>query len=422
METSMRPSKGALTRLGREAAAYLDEATARSTARARARDAFAAATLARDASGVPRIPRLAGAALPSWSGLRGALAGAAFALVAAWAVGLDRRPAPLTFTVGSTPGAAGAWIGARGNVPLPVRFSDGTQMTLDGGANARVFAVDGNGAHVVLERGAAHAAVVHTGTSRWSIGVGPYDVRVTGTRFDVAWDPITQKFSLDLEEGSVLVEGCGLRERRVVAGQSMRATCGESEAPAPETSAAATPASTPVPSAAATPISSPAPAEPRPAVTAEAEPAWNDLALAGRYTEALARVRADYDARCNSLSPSDLLLLADVARYAGDVARAKQAWLALRTRFPEDARASSAAFFLGRTAFEEGAFADAEQWFDVSLRESPSGPLAREAAGRLIEACQRAGDADAARRAARRYLSEYPTGPHAKLAESVVRD
>jgi TolA-binding protein len=304
-------------------------------------------------------------------------------------------------------------------------------MMLDSGSDARVFAIDGQGARVVLERGGAHAAVVHTGTSRWSIGVGPYDVRVTGTRFDVAWDPVAQKFSLDLEEGSVLVEGCGLRQRRVVAGQSVRVTCGGgSEIPPPvaPSAAAATstqPTSTPVISTPATSTpatAAPATAKPRPTGTVEAEPAWNDLALAGRYAEALARVRADYDARCNSLSPSDLLLLADVARYAGDVARAKRAWLALRARFPADARASSAAFFLGRTAFEEGAFADAERWFDVSLRESPSGPLAREAAGRLIEACQRAGDADSARRAARRYLSEYPTGPHAKVAERVIAE
>jgi TolA-binding protein len=112
--------------------------------------------------------------------------------------------------------------------------------------------------------------------------------------------------------------------------------------------------------------------------------------------------------------------LADVARYAGDIARAKKAWLTLRTRFPADSRSGSAAFFLGRTAFDEGAFADAEHWFGISLRESPSGALARDAAGRLIEACQRAGDVEAAQQAARRYLSEYPTGPYARLAESIA--
>jgi TolA-binding protein len=134
----------------------------------------------------------------------------------------------------------------------------------------------------------------------------------------------------------------------------------------------------------------------------------------------LSLVERDFDGRCNALAPADLLLLADVARYAGNSARAQQAWLALRTRFPGDARGGAAAFFLGRTAFEEGAFADAEHWFGVSLRESPSGALARDAAGRLIEACQRAGDVEAAQQAARRYLSEYPTGPHARLAESIA--
>lgn len=131
-------------------------------------------------------------------------------------------------------------------------------------------------------------------------------------------------------------------------------------------------------------------------------------------------MQVDYDSRCATATASDLLLLADVARYAGDAGRAKKAWLALRTRFPGDGRAASAAFFLGRTSFEGGEFAEAKRWFEVSLREAPSGTLAREAAGRLIEACQRAGDAEGAREAARKYLREYPTGPHARLAESVA--
>jgi len=33
--------------------------------------------------------------------------------------------------------------------------------------------------------------------------VGPYEVRVTGTLFDAAWDPDDQRFSLDLHDGGV---------------------------------------------------------------------------------------------------------------------------------------------------------------------------------------------------------------------------
>jgi hypothetical protein len=65
---------------------------------------------------------------------------------------------------------------------------------------------------------------------------------------------------------------------------------------------------------------------------------------------------------------------------------------------------------------------EAKRWFGESLAEAPSGTLAREASGRLIEACQRAGDAAGAKDAAREYLRVYPTGPHARLAESVARN
>jgi hypothetical protein len=54
------------------------------------------------------------------------------------------------------------------------------------------------------------------------------------------------------------------------------------------------------------------------------------------------------------------------------------------------------------------------------VREQPSGALAREASGRLLEACIAAGDGAGARDAATRYLARYPSGPHAALARRVL--
>ena len=51
----------------------------------------------------------------------------------------------------------------------------------------------------------------------------------------------------------------------------------------------------------------------------------------------------------------------------------------------------------------------------VTLRYKVSEP-----SGRLIEASQREGDAAGARAAAERYLRDYPSGPHAKLASRLV--
>jgi outer membrane protein assembly factor BamD (BamD/ComL family) len=55
------------------------------------------------------------------------------------------------------------------------------------------------------------------------------------------------------------------------------------------------------------------------------------------------------------------------------------------------------------------------------LREQPSGSLAPEAHGRLLEALQRSGDSAAARSAASDYLARYPAGPHAEFAKRLLR-
>ena len=116
-------------------------------------------------------------------------------------------------------------------------------------------------------------------------------------------------------------------------------------------------------------------------------------------------------------------MLGDTARFAGAGGRAAQALQGLRRRFPGDSRAAPAAFHLGRLAFDaRGAYADAARWFAIYLAEQPGGGFAREAAGRLIEARERAGDLPGARDAARDYLSRHPAGPHAGKARDLLPD
>jgi outer membrane protein assembly factor BamD (BamD/ComL family) len=71
-------------------------------------------------------------------------------------------------------------------------------------------------------------------------------------------------------------------------------------------------------------------------------------------------------------------------------------------------------------AFDRGEFAIASAWFDTASREGPGGPLAREIAGRQIEAREKGGDHAAARDAATSYLSHFPSGPYASFARSVL--
>jgi len=149
---------------------------------------------------------------------------------------------------------------------------------------------------------------------------------------------------------------------------------------------------------------------------------WRTLALQGKLREAY--ISADttgFDRACDSASAAELLLLGDAARLSGRPDRVNAALLQLRRRFPSDPRSAVAAFMLGKVSFDRGgADRAAATWFATSLREQPRGSLAREAAGRLIEALQRAGDSGGARHAAKDYLSWYPDGPHAALARSLL--
>lgn len=413
----VHPLKESIRRVGREAAEHQDSRRADAEVIARARVKFLGWVRSRpgadrrDAS--PSVVRL------GWPRV-GVAAAILFVAIGLSTMALPRKHHGLSFTIAGAPGVVGAWI-----VSSPVQFSDGSSFVLEREASARVVAVDEHGARVMLERGGVHASVVHQAASRWSIGAGPYEVRVTGTRFDVAWDPAARTFTLDLHEGSVVVTGCTLGERSVHAGESLRTTCSDGSAASTVIAAAAptTETASAVVSAGSLAPLPPATAGPSGTVAASATPSastWTTLARAGKFRDAYAMVSADLDALAHSVDAGDVLLLADVARYSGDGGGAKNAWLVLRTRFPVDSRAATAAFLLGRAAFDEGAFDDARRWLSTSLREAPSGPLACEATGRLIEACQRLGDAPAAKDAAGRYLRECPSGPHSKLAESVA--
>jgi hypothetical protein len=129
----------------------------------------------------------------------------------------------------------------------------------------------------------------------------------------------------------------------------------------------------------------------------------------------------DLSSLCASADVADLVELSDAARFAGRTDDAELLLRAIRRRSPDDERASVAAFHLGRIAFDNRrAFADAARWFETYLRERPQGAFSREASGRLIEALDRSGDQPGAKEAANRYLSSYPTGPHAEMARSVA--
>lgn len=360
---------------------------------------------------------------------------------------------PLSFTVGASTesGVLRDWESAPPDATLPIRFSDGTSIELLPNAQARVVAVGRAGAEIVIEAGRAHVNVVPVqrrfpGETPWLVNLGPFSVEVKGTRFDVGWDPHADDFSLELFEGSVTVRGCQPgQSHTLVAGQGVRASCGKREWTVTSLSELAKlEGSTEAPTAGAT-GGADAEAAPAPAATPEPEPAlqperatpgakrgartsgpshaatsWPRLARQGHYAEAFElALDAGFERECQRAGARDLVLLGDTARLRGDVARAEQAYSAARRRFPRSAAAAGAAFALGRLSVD-AAPDEAVRWFEVYLRELPSGPLAASADDWLFELAARAGNAGRLRAVAETYLQRQPDGAHAPDARRIL--
>lgn len=376
--------------------------------------------------------------------LRWSFALGGMGLCAAAAAILILRPHPLSFAVAGTAGhgQVGASLVAPVAHPLELNFSDGSAVTLPPSASAHVDALDGQGATVAIEDGTLEVSVVHRARTHWQVRAGGYRIQVTGTRFAAGWDRRSQSLTVTMHEGAVLVSGPGLKESvRVVTGQRLQASAGganlgfeasheiavrEEMPPLPEPAVPeGPPALAPVPLELPASSAERAPVRSRHSETTVARggPAggadWRIQAARAEYHEALAAaVLEGWRAECGRLGADDLVLLGDVARLAGDLNRAEEAYHSARRRFPQADRPT---FALGLIAFEgRHDYRAAGDWFASYLRSFPRGPLAREAAGRLIESRLKAGDDGQARESAVSYLRTFPDGPHAALARRTV--
>lgn len=368
---------------------------------------------------------------------RGWLAAAALTAAAAGVAFVTLRPHPVSYEVHGGR-SDGPYISAPALTPVTVSFSDGSSLAADPGARLRVDEARVAGARVLVERGRTTVHVQHHATSAWDFVAGPFDVRVTGTRFELAWDPTGEAVDLKLEEGSVEVRGpfaeapiavrAGQRFRADLASRSM--TVIDSSA-AKAARASGTPSSlepAPPPSGASTTGAPPAePNEPLPSPHAEERPApsaaesWSALVARGQFETVVAKAGDRGASECeNGCSAADLKALADAARYTGRSSLAESALLSLRRRFGATRDGRSAAFMLGRLNEARGAAAAAERWYETYLNELPAGELAAEAlAGKMRTVLATAGRASAEPIAAE-YLARYPNGVHSKTARDIL--
>lgn len=355
-----------------------------------------------------------------------------------------------------------------------IAFTDGSAVRLSPSARARIRQLRTDGATLALDRGEATVSVRHRETTRWSVEAGPFLVRVTGTRFRVGWRPEAESFELQVFEGEVRVSGPDMPERVVRRGEEVRETLPPAVEPEPEPPPIEEPG--PMPRKRAEPVTpagssgyeppirtpsrpsstrparalepnlppkepstevapdavpTPSPTErpdsirtEEPQVSAEPSrtepPPWKTLLDRGDYRALLTELTPDQvEQAVWQADATQLIDLGAAARRLGD-SRAGSIYTVARSRFPGTEAAADAAFLLGRMQFHSGAYRSSATWFETYLRERPDGRLAREAAGRLVEAYDQGGDRNRAREAAEQYLSRYPEGPHAALARSVL--
>jgi TolA-binding protein len=404
-----------LRELGRRVASVQDEWLERSSSLDSARDGF----LLR--AGAARHGRRA-----LW------LVAAAVAMGAMLSAGVFFVPRlvserPVLARVKSEASSQGSFIHSNAAERLPIDFSDGSRITLEPGSRVRIAELRPTGATLAVESGALDVSVKHQQKTDYRLSLGPFLVRVTGTRFNVSFSPEQELLRVTMSEGTVVVSGCALGDPRPLrAGETLISSCRDKHFEI--TSGSQTTAS-PVPAAAVatrepTPAVGPsrdavAPAAPR---RVEGETPWQVLARSGKYDKALSAVEANgFAAECERASGEELSLLADMARLKNRPQQAIQALGVLRRRFPGSERAGVAAFNIARVHFDQrGAYDEAARWFRTYLREQPSGPLVREAQGRLMEALYRSGDRDGAARLAEQYLAANPNGPHARVAHTLL--
>ncbi len=361
-----------------------------------------------------------------------------------------KRSRPLTVEVETDSAKLiGRWVGSHEETKQ-LRFSDGSSLSLHPHTTLRVENTSPQGASVVLGRGRTLASVQHTERADWHFSAGPFSVEVTGTSFDLAWDPKLGIFELALHQGAVRLTGPTVQGTRAVEkGEFVRIALSPEQLSGQDASSSAETWEEAIPSHQGRPRpvgrrARKRPFEPEasqstgqssnslavderrshqgndagdPRGQAEPRPSWQQLLAAGKRTSALAAVqRTGTSAAIESASAKQLWSLSQAARLGGQPSLARQVLLALRNDRGAQGRT---AFVLGKVAADQlRNHGEAIQWFETYLKEAPTGPLAEQALGRLVEL--QAGTKKG-RRAAKRYLRAFPEGAHASFARSVLR-
>jgi len=296
-----------------------------------------------------------------------------------------------------------------------VSLSDGSSILAENRTKFSVDVVGRNAALTRLVAGKLHVRVAHNDDTSYRFIAGPYEVRVVGTEFDLAWEPNGAGLSLAMSKGEVRLVEPGGKLRTLKGGDALRLP-GLVQAVA---QAPAQPAAQPV-GVAALVEADVAPSAPRAHETPSA-PSWDALVAKGQFADVVREAETlGLDSVTERRSPGDLKALGQAARYVGKRALSLRAFTALRERNRGTDYSRQAAFFLARLQEEQGNQAEALRWLGTYVTEAPRGVYAAEAYGRRLSLTERLRGAAAAVPLAREYLERFPQGAYAQSARALV--
>lgn len=302
-----------------------------------------------------------------------------------------------------------------GGAGSEIELSDGSRIWLSSGGRLQPLHSTGTSFSAIVTQGRADFDVRPGGPRQWIVECGLATVEVVGTAFACERSP--GRLRVAVRHGVVLVRGDRVpeRARRLSAGESLDITEGL-DAHGPDTdgfgedgSGESVGVNEEAPSVAAhSETSVPSPVA--------ATKSWRALARRGHHGEAYAALGSEGLRReSKRLGVNDLLALADVARLSGHPAEAVLPLERILSEFAQDAQAPLAAFALGRLELDSlGRARAAASAFRKALQLGIPRGLREDVLARLVEACARSGDAQAAQRAAAMYHEEFPNGHHAK--------
>jgi hypothetical protein len=303
-----------------------------------------------------------------------------------------------------------------------VSLSDGSSILAENQTRFSVDVVGRNAALTRLVSGKLHVRVQHNEDTSYRFIAGPYEVRVVGTEFDMAWEPNGAGLSLSMTKGEVRLSEPGGKVRTLRAGQALRLPAAEQLADGVARRAAQPPPE-PVPAAPAQARPPAAPPEPvtREAPVSAASSGWDGLVAKGQFAEVVREAETlGVESVAQTRGPSDLKALGQAARYVGKRALSMRAFTALRDRNRGTDAGKQAAFFLGRLQEEQGNQAEALRWLSTYVAEAPRGVYASEAYGRRLSLTERQRGRAAALPLAREYLERFPEGAYAQSARAIV--